>query len=298
MADLLDPRPLIELIAAQIPADLHPHILIVGSLAAAYHHRDALGQRGVNTKDADLIVRPAGAVEECRRIAERLLEAGWVRHAQCWPSLPGTPVEELRAIRLQPSDGAPYFIELMAFPASGQHTIKAWTPCELADGLYGLPSFRFMGVTGLEIQHSDAGLCYAHPAVMALSNLLSHPRIGPETMSAPIGDRVLRRASKDLGRVLALAWLAGREGTEAWAHLWTRALAEVFPEEASTLATSLGGGLRELLADPGLLEEARHAAEIGLLSGQGVTAENLEAVGEQLFVDLIEPVRRAFASGS
>ncbi len=293
MSERLEPERLFEVIAGQVPADLYPHILLVGSLAAAYHYRQALGHRGVNTKDADLIVRPAGAVPECARIAMRLLDAGWVRHEKCWASPDGTPAGELRAIRLRPPDGAPYFIELLALPAPGQREARVWTPCALDDGLYGLPSFRFMGVLELEALASEAGLGYAHPAMMALANLLSHPRVGPETMGGSIGGRVLRRASKDLGRVLALAWLEGREGTQAWAGLWRRALRESFPGEASSLAASLGLGLRELLEDPGLLEEARHAVDIGLLNGLGVTGDNLAAIGERLLVDGVEPVAKS-----
>lgn len=292
MSEVLEPEGLFKVIAGQVPTDLHPHILLVGSLAAAYHYRQVLRQRGVNTKDADLMVRPAGALSECVRIATRLLEAGWVRHEKCKASPEGTPAEELRAIRLWPPDGAPYFIELLALPALGQREARVWTPCALDDGCYGVPSFRYMGVLDLESQTSEAGLGYAHPAMMALANLLSHPRVGPETMSEPIGGRVLRRASKDLGRVLALSWLEGREGTQTWAGLWGRAMHDRFGDEASSLAASLGQGLRELLEDPGFMDETRHAVDIGLLSGFGVTTDNLAAVGERLLVDAIEPVEK------
>jgi hypothetical protein len=150
-----------------------------------------------------------------------------------------------------------------------------------------------MGVTGAERQRSAEGLQYAHPAMMALSNLLSHPRLGPETMGEAIGGRVLRRASKDLGRVLALAWLAGRDETERWTGMWEQALREVYVHAATALAAQVGTGLRQLLDDPAYLDEARHAAAVGLLSGFGITNENLRAVGHQLLVDAIERLERA-----
>lgn len=35
MSDLLDPKMMFEMIAAQVPKDLHSNVLIVGSLAGA-----------------------------------------------------------------------------------------------------------------------------------------------------------------------------------------------------------------------------------------------------------------------
>jgi hypothetical protein len=75
----LDPRAIFALIAAQLPKDLHDHLLIIGSLAAAYHFRTRLLVDTVNKKDADVIVQPAGAIEECKAIATRLLTVGWQR---------------------------------------------------------------------------------------------------------------------------------------------------------------------------------------------------------------------------
>jgi hypothetical protein len=40
--DNIDPKILFELIAHHLPAELHPHVLVAGSLAAAYHHRHQL----------------------------------------------------------------------------------------------------------------------------------------------------------------------------------------------------------------------------------------------------------------
>jgi len=82
----LDPRAVFSLIAAQLPAEVREHVLIIGSLAAAYHYRARLRIDTVNTKDADVVVQPAGAIEECRTIASHLLEAGWLRRRGCVPA--------------------------------------------------------------------------------------------------------------------------------------------------------------------------------------------------------------------
>ena len=43
MSNVLDPTPLFQEFARHLPPELQPHILVVGSLAAAYHFRGALG---------------------------------------------------------------------------------------------------------------------------------------------------------------------------------------------------------------------------------------------------------------
>ena len=207
MSETLDPVPLFEELARQVPKDLLPNLLVVGSLAAAYHFRNALAGKGGNTKDADLVIQPAGAVDECREIAHRLLDAGWRPHADCTPSSPETPPEELWAIRLLPPDVDFYFIELLGLPKPGQARPMIWEPVEVQGGWYGLPTFRYMGLVGHASHQADEGVAYAAPRMMALANLLSHPALGTETMTKPIGDRIIKRSSKDLGRVLGLAWL-------------------------------------------------------------------------------------------
>ncbi len=73
MSESQAPDILFALIASHVPPDLQENILVVGSIAAAYHHRSALISGAVRTKDADVIIQPAGAIEECRQIALRLL---------------------------------------------------------------------------------------------------------------------------------------------------------------------------------------------------------------------------------
>lgn len=294
MSENLDPRPIFTLIAHHLPIDLHPNVLVVGSLAAAYHYRDHLRQPAVNTKDADIIVQPAGAVEECRTIALRLLKDGWKRRFNCTASPAGVPPGKDNVIRLLPPRSDAYFIELLALPPADQREARIWIPCELDDGLYAVPSFRFMGVLGLDPQSTESGLQYADPAMMALSNLLSHSEIGTARISEVIEGRLLLRSAKDLGRVLALARLAGRDETEAWVPRWEAALRTKFPDEADALAARIGSGLGAVLADEGGLADALHAVSVGLLNGFGMTAEQLRLIGEQFKQDAIEPLRRNF----
>lgn len=290
---LLDPNLLFDLIARHVPADLKPNILVVGSLAAAYHHRDKLRLQGVNTKDADVVIQPAGAIQECKTIATRLLGEGWTRTEVCVPK--ATPdADRLEAIRLYPPGSRAYFIELLGFPAVGQTEIKNWAPVELADGWYGLPSFRYLGLTAIGRETAANGVMYATPSMMALSNLLSHPEIGTARMEGLVGGRKLLRSAKDLGRVLALARLAERVETETWAARWDAALQATFPDEFTTLAMRAGDGLRELLEDPSAMDEARHAVDVGLLAQYQVTVEQMAALADQLLVDALDPLARRY----
>lgn len=294
MAEVLDPAPLFALIAKQVPGDLLGNILVVGSLAAAYHFRDKLAGSGVNTKDADFVIYPAGAIAECQAIAERLLDIGWRRHRDCYPQPQPDPVGELRAIRLYPPDIDLYFIELLGFPDARQSELKTWIPLELSGGWYGLPVFRYMGLTRFSLQCASEGLHYAAPLMMALANMLSHPEIGTATMSEPIGGRMLRRSAKDLGRVLGLAWLSDPDEIETWPDRWEPALREIFPTECDQLARAAGSGLRALLDDEDVLDEARHALNVGLLAGRNPTNEQLKAIGKQLIGYAIDPLARRF----
>jgi hypothetical protein len=100
----------------------------------------------------------------------------------------------------------------------------------------------------------------------------------------------LLRSAKDLGRVIALARLTGRDETEAWQETWLEALKECFSEEWKGLAGRVGDGLRELLGDDDALEDARQSTDVGLLSGMAVDAGMLKASGERLLLDVIDPL--------
>jgi hypothetical protein len=285
----LDPNLLFHRIAADVPADLHRHLFVTGSLAAAFHYRAQLEGRAVNTKDADLVVHPAGNVTSCRQMTERLSAVGWTKTEECYSRSSPHPVDQLRAIRLYPPNSHDYFIEFLNLPERNQSEAKLWIPIELGDGWYGLPSFRFLGLTSLNRIESPMGLEYASPSMMALANLLSHPSVGPERIQSGAMQGI-RRSAKDLGRVLALARLAGRDETENWPDVWTEGLKDQFPDSWKTWAAHAGDGLRELLADSAALDEARITTDVGLLSGLSATADNLRAIGERLIMDAVEPL--------
>lgn len=109
-------------------------MLVIGSLAAAYHYRDQLAERAINTKDADIVIRPAGAVRECREIAMRLLSNGWTHRENCVPQPSPGSSEAHHVIRLCPPSGTSYFLEFLGFPDAGQTEAKLMIPIELDDG--------------------------------------------------------------------------------------------------------------------------------------------------------------------
>lgn len=294
MSDALAPDVLFTLIASHVPSDLKDNILIVGSIAAAYHYRSELIEGGVRTKDADVMIQPAGAIAQSREIAMRLLNDGWRRTDKCF-ARETKDHTELRAIRLYPPSTSAYFIELLAFPYETQQVNQEWIPVQLEDGWYGLPSFRFLGLSRHGALHASNGLTYASPAMMALANLLAHRTIGKERMSEPIGGRSLLRAAKDLGRVLALARLTSRDDIEQWPVQWSVALQTTFPSEAAALAKSAGDGLNALIRDSAALEEARHAVDVGLLSGYQVTVEQMVAIARQVQVDALDRLTEELA---
>jgi hypothetical protein len=173
----------------------------------------------------------------------------------------------------------------------GEHAgAKPWLSVELDDGWYGVPSFEFLALTLIDRQRSKDGLEYAHPSMMALANLLSHPELGDHVMSTLVGGRDIHRSSKDLGRVLALARLESREATERWAPRWRFALETCFPNRWPALAARLGVGLRALLGDDLRFDEAWHCCNIGLLAAMGVAKDELRFTALQLLEDAISPI--------
>lgn len=285
----VDPRALFARLRQELPAEVLDHIVVVGSLAAAYHYADQVG-RGVKTKDADLVIHPAGHTVAAQEIANRLLQRGWrERTRDREPGTGSTPPSELPAIRLYPPDHDEYFVELLMVPAGETPGAKPWVSVELPGGYYGLPGFEFLALTMIDRQCGADGIEYAHPAMMALANLLSHRELRQQIMSAPIGGRLVERYAKDLGRVLALARLARREDVETWGPRWLCALQKCFPTRWPELAASVGAGLRALLVD-GMFDEAWHCCNVGLLANIGVTETQLRAIARQVIADAIEPV--------
>jgi len=294
--DKLDPQKLFTQIAEDVPSELHQHLFVTGSLAAAYYYRTELMGQAINTKDADLVIHPAGHVESCREMTEKLLGTGWRKTDACFPMERQEPVDDLRAIRLLPPTSDEYFIEFLNIPEQDQMEAKKWIPIQMSDGWYGLPSFRFLGVVSIGRLRSEMGLEYAAPSMMALTNLLSHPEVGTSRIESGSMTGTLRSA-KDLGRVIALARLAGRDEVESWQEPWFDAVKQCFPSGWKELTVKIGSGLEELLGDANALQEAQRTTDIGILNGMNVTVDELRAEGERLIVDLIEPLREMANDG-
>jgi hypothetical protein len=288
----LSPAGILKALAQAIPPDCHAHITVVGSLAAGYHFFGHNPAAQVRTKDVDCIIAPAiEAVARGKDIAERLLSAGWTHRAVGEFGRPGAandPDDKLPAIRLCPPGETDWYLEFLTVPAAEAQGEREWTRVALPGGHFGIPAFRFSGLMVFDPLRSDFGLRYARPELMALANLLEHPQIGAVTMSASISGRELKRANKDLGRVLGIARLSG-DNTRDWAGAWRHALQTQFRTAWPNLTGHTGSGLRQLLESENDLEEAAWANNNGLLASQPATAEQLKYTGLRLLQDVIEP---------
>ena len=258
----LTPADVLARVAAAIPAKCRANVVIIGSLAAGYHFFRDDGTRSVRTKDVNCVLEPHHlAVAAGQSVTRQLLRAGWKPAASGPHSQPGTadtPTEQLPAVRFYPpgrrgKSGAAsgeWFIELFTVPASEDQPAQSWTRLPLGDGRhYGLPSFRFLSLTVYRPERAVAlGIRYARPSMMALANLLEHPVIKPETMSALFAGRAIKRSNKDLGRVLALAFLSGERDLAGWGAEWIGAFRRCFPQHWRELAARTGDGLRACAA--------------------------------------------------
>ncbi len=281
-----------------VPAGCRKHIIIIGSLAAGYHFFGEDRSKAVRTKDVDCVLEPFhAAVGAGQTIARQLLDAGWQRRTRGDHQRPGdehTPVDQLPAVRLYPPKVDPdseeaWFIELLTVPESAAGTGKEWTRLPLAEGHFALPAFRYLSVTAFKpFNAGELGIRYARPEMMALANLLEHPKIKPERMSGLFAGRTIKRSNKDLGRVLAITSLANLNDHRPWAVYWKEALEHCFPNEWRDLASRAGSGLRELMQSQNDLEEAHHTCIYGLLASQPPTIDALMAAGERLLGDVVE----------
>lgn len=297
--ELIQPEQVFALLEQELPSEVFDSVFVAGSLAAAYHHREALTDRGVKTKDADLVLHPASNTAAAASIARKLIDAGWTARSLSGrhPGTASTPADRLPAIRLHPPGHERYFVELLIVP-DGAVRGKAWKAVNVGGDYYGLPMFEFMALLSRG-RRSSAKLEYADPCMMALANALSHEVLDQDPpMSTPVENRDIHRSSKDLGRVLALAWLTELDELDAWAGAWEAALRETFPSRWHGLARRVGSGLRALVANDERFDEAHHTCNVGLLGGKGVTLAQLHATARQFIALVVQPVEAAGAQAS
>ena len=293
----VSPVAVLRKVAAAIPESVRGNVIVVGSLAAGYSFFADEAERTVRTKDVDCALVPrSAAVGSGQEITERLLKADWKwRESEEFaePGSEGTPNDELPAVRLNPPDSTEWFVELLTVPDAGQQQPKEWTRIVVSGQHYGIPSFPFMSISTFEPMPTPFGIMCAQPKLMALANLLEHPLIGPDVMSALIEGRRIKRSNKDLGRSVAIARLSGPDEVAEWHADWFRALTTSLPDTFRDVGASTGEGLRELLASPDDLNEAWFTATQGLLASIETSLEQFRLTGERLLADAVEPLERA-----
>ena len=288
------PAEVLAEIAAAIPADCREYMTIIGSLAVGYRYFRSRPEMAVRTKNADCLISPrVAAVQKGTDIVERLFAGGWKYHAtENWPEpgRKGAPLDELPVVRLHQPNAPGWFMELMTVPEDGGDRAVDLLRMQVHDNDYALPSFGFLSLTAYRPLKTDLGIHVARPEMMALANLLEHPEIKPETMSSWPS---MKRSNKDLGRVIAIAWLAMDEDPDAllpWRTSWNEALAGRFPDEWHALANQVGSGLRELMANSLDFEQAYGTCVAGLLALRQPSREEYRVAADRLVVDVVEAV--------
>lgn len=296
------PREALSQIVSAVPDTCRKNLIIVGSLAAGFHYEDQIIGIAVRTKEADCLLSPrVEAIDAGRAITEQLMTAGWRMKEDAEWGKPGngmTPLEMLPAVRLYPPINKKWFIELLTVPASPSELVKKWVRLDTSYGHFGLRVFEYMPLTSFDPIMSDMGIAIARPEMMALANMLEHPMIRPDLMSGLIAGRKIKRSNKDLGRVLAISFLATRRDQDSlleWSILWMTGLQARFPDSWREKASRAGSGIRQLLTrrhEPDL-DEALHTCVNGLLASIPPTIEHIHIAGERLLVDAIEPLEKA-----
>ena len=272
---VLDPSDLMRRVAERVPPALLANVVVIGSIATAWAFRDVSGNDSVATKDIDLLLRPSvDAVATAQMLGQELLDAGWEPK---FPNgiAPGTAEmadEKLPALRLTPPGGEDgWFVELLAEPSKDQTERKQWRRFSTPAGTFGLPSFRYMPVAVHGAEETPVGLRVARPACMALAHLLEHAVPDRTPISSLPGKPP--RFIKDVGRAIALWWLAGQQSITAgpaWRQAWTNVLSTQYPGHTLDMLISARAGLAAV-AD--YLREAHQIAVIGVLAPHGTTLD-------------------------
>ena len=231
----LDAGVLLRRVAERVPPALRDYVVVIGSIATAWAFRGVSGTQSVATKDVDLLLQPAiDAVVTAQALGQDLLDAGWQpRYPNgIAPGSADTPDDQLPALRLSPpGNGDSWFVELLAEAEAGQAPRKHWQRFHTGLGDFGLPSFRYMRVAVHGAEATEFGLRVARPACMALAQLLEHSAPDRTPISNLPGNPP--RFTKDVGRAIALWWLAREQSPiagEQWLAEWRETLAALFPK--------------------------------------------------------------------
>lgn len=296
----LSPRATVHQIAEAIPEALRENVIIVGSLAAGFHFFQTGDDDGVRTKDADLLLSPHSTAQiTAGKATEVLMQDQWEFSNAAGRELVvgSTQAEQdLPMVRFRPPGSAEdsWYLELLSAPppyvrgAPAKQSHRVTTKA----GDFVLFSFRYLALAEWKPLPTDVGVRYARPSMMALANLLHHPKIDHDVL---IAGTTTVRSNKDLGRVLALAHLQtlrdraqGTEDLGLWADEMWKALKENFSGEAKELALRAGSGIRELLASERDLEQAMGVANLGLLAFHQVNKQAYRAIGRRFVAEVLE----------
>lgn len=271
----LDAAALLGRVAERVPRALRGNVVVIGSIATAWAFRDVSGTHAVATKDIDVLLRPAiDAVTTAQALGQLLLDEGWQpRYPNgIQPGTQKTPDDQLPALRLSPpADGDAWFVELLAEPAPGQAARKHWRRVHTGKGDFGLPSFRYLRVAVYDAQDTPFGLRVARPANMALAHLLEHADPDRTPISNLPGNPP--RFTKDVGRAIALWWLAREQTSMAgdqWLEEWRATLAALYPDQLHDMKQAARTAL-DHVAD--YLRDAHIIALNGVLAPHGTTLD-------------------------
>lgn len=297
----VSPAAVLQEIAHAIPESTKAHLIVIGSLAVGYHYFQSDEGMAVRTKDADCLLVPhVVGVDTGRAITDQLMAANWRMRDDVEFGQPGTsetPDENLPVVRMHPPNSTDWFIELLTEPPSAEVRHKTIQRISTSRGDFALPSFGYLALPGLAPLATEFGFSIARPSMMALANLLEHPAIGDAVMSRGFaGRQEMKRANKDLGRVIAIARLEMERDEDAllrWPQVWLEALQRRFAADWHALAMRAGDGLRELLQRPADLEQAHFTCAMGLLADMPPTLEAFSIAGKRLLADAIDGLRRA-----
>jgi hypothetical protein len=101
---LISPRAVLARVASQVPEHCRGNIIVIGSLAAAYHLFAERSEALVRTKDIDCMLVPRlEAVRAGKSVADALLASGWRRPTEGQHVRPGTAAtraDDLPVVRL------------------------------------------------------------------------------------------------------------------------------------------------------------------------------------------------------